>query len=234
MTETEVTTWTIVKTDNYKTIDRVLNEAYAYSLLHVLIGYPGAGKSTTLNFFLSNFSNVAYVRLDKTYSKKDFYVALLRCFDEQEYGYDIPVKFLADRLAEIISKTSGKCLIIIDDAGRLSASFMEYFQSIFDRNEGKLGMVLSGTMKFSSDFKRWVTEEKLGIPELASRVHEEEFVYLKRPATAELKFVAKQNGITDNAELISIVKGCNNFRTLRSRVVKHRIDMIKAKIKESK
>ncbi len=227
MTKDDVTKWTIVKTNNYNQILETLEDAYEYSLLYCLIGFSGAGKTTAFKAFIGSHVNIVYLRLDKTYSKKDLYVELLRGFDQHDYGYDIPVRFLATRLTKAIDERKGKVLIIIDDASRFSSTHLEYFQSIFDANDGKLGIVLSGAIKFSSDFKTWCDKEKDGIPELATRI--EEWIYLKRPTPLELKSVAKTNGVHDTAVLNTIVKGCTNFRQLRSRVIKLRKDFLKSK-----
>ncbi|HEU5291808.1 MAG TPA: ATP-binding protein [Cyclobacteriaceae bacterium] len=227
MNKEEITKWKIVKTTNFKRIYEVLLDAYEFSLLYCLIGFSGAGKSTAFRTFIQEHKDVFYLRLDKTYTRKDLYVALLRCFDEHEYGYDIPVRFLAIRLSDLINARPGKVLIILDDAGRFSAAHIEYLQSIFDANEGKLGLVLSGTSKFSNDFKEWVRTEEQGIPELDTRIHE--WVYLQRPSASELKSVASMNGITSAADLTQIAKGCNNFRTLRARVIDIRKEKLKQK-----
>jgi type II secretory pathway predicted ATPase ExeA len=221
----EISKWTIVKTKNYERIIEVLNNAFEYSLLYCLIGYSGAGKSTAFKAFLAENKNAVYLRLDKTYSKKDLYVSLLRLFDQHEYGYDIHVRFLAEKLATLIEKRPGKSIIILDDAGRLSAPQLEYLQAIFDSGEGKLGFIISGTAKFHNDFKKWVRTEKLGIPELETRIHSWEI--LDRPPISELKGVASKNGIVDANDLTAIVKGCKDFRTLRARVLDYKIKLSK-------
>lgn len=211
--------WVILKTNNYNTIMGKLENAHKYALLTCIIGYPGAGKTTTFRHFKMAHEGVVYICLDVSFRAKDFYVMLLRALGVPDYGYDVPVKFVASKITETIRERDSPVLIIIDDAGRFTAPMMEWFQLIYDSEN--CGLILSGTKKFKNDFDRWVKQSRLGIPELASRV--DEWLILKEPPKEEMKKVALKNGVTDPALLTKLTNECNDYRKLSKKIINLRI-----------
>src|SRR5258708_2919057 len=125
--------WIVLKTNNYKTVNDKLETAREFALLNIIIGFPGAGKTTAFKSYLaSHQTRTVYLCLDKSYQAKDFYVELLRKLDVLDYGYDIPIRFLAQKIADTLRSREENTLIIIDDAGRFTAPMMEWFQLICD------------------------------------------------------------------------------------------------------
>lgn len=227
----QIKAWIVLKTENYQEITKSLNKAYEYSLLSAIIGFPGAGKTTAFDRYLIANKNAIYLRLDKSFGPKDFYVHLLRKLGVLDYGYDIPIRFLAEKLATTLNAREGRALIIIDDAGRFSASMMEFFQQVFDETSGKTGLVLAGTQKFHKDFKDWAKKQKLGIPELDSRIREN-WTILKEPSKEEMKIVAKKNGVSDESTLKVLLKGCTTYRQLNARIIDLRIEQVEKQRKK--
>lgn len=211
-------TWVNLKTENFLEVTSLCEKTFKFSLFYCLIGFPGAGKTTAFNFYCKSNKNAIYLRLDKTYKPKDFYVALLRLCGVGDYGYDQTLLQLSNKLAKTLNSRPEKTILIIDDAGRFQANFMEHFQAVRDLTETKVGIILSGTAKYKKDFESWVVQNLNGIPELNSRILD--WIILKQPKKTELKSVAMKNGITDTEELAILVKTCDNFRSLYNEVLK--------------
>ena len=102
---------------------------------------------------------------------------------------------------------------------------MEWFQLIFDSST-RCGLILSGTKKFENDFKGWVASEKLGVPELNSRI-DEKWIVLDIPKKPEMKQVALRNGVTDPALLKKLLDECSDYRRLFQKIVNLRIEKVK-------
>lgn len=215
--------WVILKTNNYNTIMGKLENAHKYALLTCIIGFPGAGKTTTFRHYTKTHGkDVVYICLDVSFRAKDFYVTLLRELGVPDYGYDVPIKFVASKITETIREREEPVLIIIDDAGRFTAPMMEWFQLIYDSEN--CGLILSGTKKFKNDFDGWDKQNRLGIPELASRV--DEWVVLKEPTKEEMKKVAQKNGVTDPVVLTKLTNECSDYRKLSKKVIGLRIKQV--------
>jgi len=205
--------WKFVQTNSYIKIYKTLQTTQELGQIRAIIGASGYGKSSALKIFEKrNSKTTLYMELDKTYRAKDIYVEILRFLDEGQYGYNIPTRFLAQKVSYLLEKRKDKLLIIFDDAGRFTPSMMEYFQAIYDRNEGRVGIVLSGTSKFKNDFEGWVKSEKLGIPELSTRIST--WVNIEPPSLNEKINILKENGIELTDLATSIAKECDNLRTL--------------------
>lgn len=216
--------WVILKTENYNIITEKLNNARTYALLTCIIGFPGAGKTTTFRNYRSSQQGkeVVYICLDVSFNAKDFYVALLRELGVPDYGYDVPIKFLATKITETIKEREEPVLIIIDDAGRFTAKMMEWFQLIYDSEN--CGLVLSGTKKFKDDFDGWVRQNRLGVPELASRI--DDWVILKEPTKEEMQKVAQKNGVSDSSVMGKLLNECKDYRRLTKKIIALRIKQV--------
>ncbi len=215
--------WVILKTENYSIITEKLHNTHTYALLTCIIGFPGAGKTTTFrNYRSGRGKEVVYICLDVSFNAKDFYVALLRELGVPDYGYDVPIKFLATKITETIKDRVEPVLIIIDDAGRFTAKMMEWFQLIYDSEN--CGLILSGTKKFKDDFEGWVRLNRLGVPELSSRI--DEWVILKEPTKEEMRKVAQKNGVTDSTVMGKLLKECKDYRRLTKQIFKLRINQV--------
>ena len=213
--------WIKLKTGNFNLVLETCTDAAEHGLIYSIVGYSGAGKTTALQHVEKEIKGAFQLRLDKTFRAIDMYVTMLRLVKVSDYGYDLPIRFLADRFSKEIKKRSYQTLMIIDDAGRFTADHMQHFQAIYDSCDRKLGMILSGTEQFEKEFKRWVIRNVKGIPELDSRIMD--WVNLSRPTSHEIESIAQANGVGDKMEIERLRKVCTTFRLLYHEILKTRI-----------
>jgi DNA transposition AAA+ family ATPase len=191
-----------------------------YSLPYVLIGYPGAGKTNSFRIIKSYFDHTYYLKLNKTFRPKDFYIGLLKLLEIYDFDYGLPLKFLSEKVAEALNQIEGKSLVIIDEGNRLSAGSLTYLHQMIDDTKNT-GYIISGTAEFELDFQKWLRLNTPGISELNSRIIE--WKKLDRPLPHELKAVADKNGIKAKDELDRLAKTCKDYRQLFHEVIKLRI-----------
>jgi len=209
--------WVILETSNYKSIIQICNDSLQHSLFQVLIGPPGVGKSTALQMFKNANRNeiILLIELDKIFTAKKLYFELLKGLGIYDFDISLPLPVLAEKLV-IVLREGRKKLIIVDDASRAGADMLEYWQHVRKFTSNNTGIILTGTSKFKDDFDKWVAQKKRGIPELASRIMN--WTILSLPGKDEILAVAKENGVTDSAELHSLIT-CTDFRDLYNRVI---------------
>lgn len=141
-------------------------------------------------------------------------------FSVQNFTLDI----LSQKFIDTIAKQRKKCLFIFDEAGKLTADMMEFFQPLRDETENNMGIILAGTSKFKEKMDRWKKKKELGIPELYTRITAWEEIPL--PSRKERYLMAKQNGITNPELLNEIADTSTNFRDVYNSVVEYRATVL--------
>lgn len=217
--------WVTLEIDSFNQIKDLLTKTQQLSSMHVLIGGSGLGKSSTFEWYKRVHPNVFLVKIEHTYSAKDFYLEILQKIGIRDHDRKANLKSMSDRIANALQTRKEKCLLILDECSKASVDFLRNFQCIRDLNTENLGIILSGTSKFKDDFDKWTRQNHTAIPELASRIYSWEYL---KSATPEEKFeIVSANGVKGERQINSIVGKSPDLRRLYQNVIQYKYDQVK-------
>ena len=227
----ELRKWKTLKTEGFTKIYDLCEMAYDYSIFYAIVCESGGGKSFTFKCFQEEFPNVYLIKLTKFWSAKVLMVRLLQQVGVYDYSEYFSLDILSQKFIETIRKQRKKCLFIFDEAGKLTADMMEFFQPLRDETENNMGIILAGTSKFKEKMDKWKEKKELGIPELYTRITSWEKIPL--PGRKERYQMAKQNGITNLDLLNEIADDSTNFRDVFKKVIEYRAIVLKQQSKHT-
>jgi hypothetical protein len=214
--------WGILKTEAADQIEKICTLAYNHSLMYAVILGTGGGKTTAYNLFRKNNpEHVFVIKVEKEWTAKILYRKMLEKVGVVDFVEPwIKTSTLSEKFADTILESDTKYLFIFDEAGKFSSNMLEYFQTIRDKTENSMGMILSGTSEFKRNLDKWDRKKIGAIPELVSRFTE--IIEISDPSETERFAVAKHNGIHNPTVLGEIVKKSKNLRDVYNNVIAYR------------
>ncbi|HNC30532.1 MAG TPA: ATP-binding protein [Cyclobacteriaceae bacterium] len=214
--------WKTLEIDSFKKIKALLTKAQALSSLHVIIGPAGCGKSSSYEWYKRNHANVFLVKIEHTYSPKDFYIEILRKLGVNDHDRTANLKTMSDRIAYLLRERKEKCLLLLDECSKASSRFLQNFQCVRDLTVDNLGIIMSGTEKFKKDFESWVSKNHIGIPELNSRIYSWEEIDF--PSYHEKHQIIEANGINTASVIKKIAMESKDLRKVYQAVIELRYE----------
>lgn len=205
----------IFRTPNFSTIQNVCQQAQSQSEMLAIVGYPGAGKTTSFENYTKQNDNVYYIRVRPTMKSKQFYRALARAVGCEIHN-DLDLFSLMDLICNQLNSNYEKNLIIIDEGGKLKPKFLEYIHELRDLTKLTTGIVLAGPEYFKENIDEWVKKGIIGIPEFERRVYHWEI--LDPLSKKEITDFVIAYGITDKAFLKRLRKICKTYSKLESEI----------------
>lgn len=199
----------IIGTSNYNTIDAICKLALKESEMIGIIGFPGAGKTTGLETFTENNSNVYYVKATKSMNAKQFYNCILNEMGIEGNNLGKSLYDLINNIAYRLNYNKLRKLIIIDEAGKFKPAFLEYLHELRDKTTDTTGIVIAGPQYFRDNLVKWKDRGVVGIPEFYRRVNYWE--QLSPPTIEETRAFCHQFKIKDPKVIASIHERCQNF-----------------------
>ncbi|MBI9067379.1 MAG: ATP-binding protein [Salinivirgaceae bacterium] len=211
----------IIETHNYKVIVQVCGLAYKYSHIMGIIGFPGAGKTTTLTHISRNNDSIYYIAATATITAKQFFIELL-----YQFGFEpIPKESLhsiLNRLVALLNDDDSKKLIIVDECTFLKSQMLTYLQELTDKTRETVGLVLAGPYNYKAQLEKWGSQELKGVREFLSRVWG--FQPLDRPTHAEIDAFLRVYEIKDSKFSKMLKKIITSFRQLNQEIQKYLFD----------
>src|SRR5690606_30098129 len=120
--------WMIIETTNFTTIQEHCRKTRDRKALTAIIGYSGAGKTTSLQHYYENHANTFMVTCARTMRTKQFLGEILKSLGVNFLASDFEmVKVIIEELNKKDSP-----LLIIDEASKLSPNALMYLQDIWD------------------------------------------------------------------------------------------------------
>lgn len=201
--------WATRENDNLLSIFELCNEAQEDSRFMAIIAETGLGKSEGLKYYHRKTQRAYYVLCTRTMTRKDFLNAIMKAI-----GLDVEGS-LNTKLTAIVAylKLNDKCVLLLDDVGKLNETCLQLIQIIYDETQGLAGIVLAGLPSFRKWFFKMAAKDKPGFRELKRRIAY--WMPLNPVSKHFIAAVANEYGITEERAVEYVVKNCNDYGTFR-------------------
>lgn len=162
--------WHIVDTKGNASVRKMCEDCQKFQKMAMLCGYSGNGKTETLQIYtLSNKKkgNVFMVTCKTTDTRKKFLAKILNQLGYASFKGDVGDMLV--KIEEVLGKID-KPFLIIDEAGSLKESMIVMLKDLYNTLNGKIGILLAGVGYAYSTLVKLTKEERMGYPELFSRI----------------------------------------------------------------
>ncbi|MCZ2140109.1 MAG: ATP-binding protein [Bacteroidia bacterium] len=197
------TNWKLVKTiSNYRIIHNVFSDAKNEAMWFPISNKAGSGKTGTLEDIFNNDTSgtVVFIQSEE-WSGRTFLMKLIEKTVGEKVlktgGYksvsalvDIVVNYFNDMSLE-------RPVLLIDEADKLKPAALRTLIPLYNRTEGRLGLIISGTENFEKEMKAGVRLAKKGYDELDSRFGRN-YIHLPGANQKEVYAICEANGIKNN------------------------------------
>lgn len=210
--------WTLTESDNFRLGTYVLSDAQLYKNVTWLVGDAGCGKTTTAIEFRRTHKNVFYILCSEDMKRSDFVREIAK-----QVGAPTDGTNLRDTLEYALGMISflNNPLIIFDEGDKLTDCVLNYFISIYNRLEGRAGIVFMSTDYIKRRMENGLRYNKKDYKEINSRIGRK-FFDLNATTQNDIYAICKANGIGNEAEIKRILKDAsatdNDLRRVKRRV----------------
>jgi len=206
--------WNVIETHNFTTIQNACKESRKNNRLMGVIGYTGAGKTTSMRHYYQNNVNTYLVTCGRSMRTKQFLSEILKSLGINFLASDYEmVRYIIDELNK-----KDQPLLIIDEASKLSPNALMYLQDIWDGIEDNAGLIIAGVEYLLTNIKKGAERNKIGMPEFYGRVSK--WITLQLPSRDEVKAICTNNGIED-MQYIKEMYRLGNYRHLKNAINNH-------------
>lgn len=183
--------WTLTESDNFRLGTYVLSDAQLYKNVTWLVGDAGCGKTTTAIEFRRTHKNVFYILCSEDMKRSDFVREIAK-----QVGAPTDGTNLRDTLEYALGMISflNNPLIIFDEGDKLTDCVLNYFISIYNRLEGRAGIVFMSTDYIKRRMENGLRYNKKGYKEINSRIGRK-FFDLNATTQNDIYAICKANGI---------------------------------------
>lgn len=211
--------WTICESDNYRLATYVLVDAQMYKNVTWMVGDAGCGKTTAAIEFRRTHRNVFYILCSEDMRRSDF----VREIAKQVGAPTDSTNNLRDMLDYALGMIGflQNPLLIFDEGDKLTDCVLNYFISIYNRLEGRAGIVFMSTDYIKRRVDNGLRYNKKGYKEINSRIGRK-FFDLNATSRNDVYAICQANGLTNEAEIKRVLKDvetCDNDLRRVKRVV---------------
>ncbi len=195
--------WTICESENYRLANYVLADAQMYKNVTWLVGDAGCGKTTAAIEFRRSHRNVFYILCSEDMKRSDF----VREIAKQVGAPTDSTNNLRDMLDYALGMIGflQNPLIIFDEGDKLTDCVLNYFISIYNRLEGRAGIVFLSTDYIKRRMETGLRYNKKGYKEINSRIGRK-FFDLNATSRNDIYAICQANGLTNEAEIKRVLK----------------------------
>lgn len=193
--------WNLVTTlANYRIIDAVAQDARDEALWFALSNKAGSCKTATMEdiYNRDTTGTITFIQCEEWHARQ-FLIKLIEKtigFKALEGSYKNMAQ-LMDMIAGFFAAQSADLpLLLIDEIDKLRPSALRTLIPLYNRTEGRLGVLLSGTENFEKEMRLGVRHHKKGYDELESRFGRT-YITLPGALKNEVYAICHANGITD-------------------------------------
>lgn len=195
--------WTICESENFRLATYVLADAQMYKNVTWMVGDAGCGKTTAAIEFRRTHRNVFYILCSEDMKCSDF----VREIAKQVGAPTDSTSNLRDMLDYALGMIGflQNPLLIFDEGDKLTDCVLNYFISIYNRLEGRAGIVFMSTDYIKRRVDNGLRYNKKGYKEINSRIGRK-FFDLNATSRNDVYAICQANGLTGEAEIRRVLK----------------------------
>lgn len=195
--------WAICESENYRLASYVLADAQMYKNVTWLVGDAGCGKTTAAIEFRRSHRNVFYILCSEDMKRSDF----VREIAKQVGAPTDSTNNLRDMLDYALGMIGflQNPLIIFDEGDKLTDCVLNYFISIYNRLEGRAGIVFLSTDYIKRRMENGLRYNKKGYKEINSRIGRK-FFDLNTTSRNDIYAICQANGLMNEAEIKRVLQ----------------------------
>lgn len=195
--------WTICESENFCLATYVLADAQMYKNVTWMVGDAGCGKTTAAIEFRRTHRNVFYILCSEDMKRSDF----VREIAKQVGAPTDSTSNLRDMLDYALGMIGflQNPLLIFDEGDKLTDCVLNYFISIYNRLEGRAGIVFMSTDYIKRRVDNGLRYNKKGYKEINSRIGRK-FFDLNATSRNDVYAICQANGLTGEAEIRRVLK----------------------------
>ena len=194
--------WQLVETGAFQEISVALKDAQEYKKVRWIVGDAGCGKTTAAGAYARGHREVFTVLCDEDMRKSDFVREIARRVGLKSAGMRIR-ETLEAAIQQIMQMKSP--LLIFDEGDKLNDNVFHYFINIYNRLEGKCGIVFMSTSYIEQRIERGVNANRKGYNEIYSRIGRR-FFNLDPTTPMDVSAICRANGLADNRQVANVVR----------------------------
>lgn len=195
--------WTICESENFRLATYVLADAQMYKNVTWMVGDAGCGKTTAAIEFRRTHRNVFYILCSEDMKRSDF----VREIAKQVGAPTDSTSNLRDMLDYALGMIGflQNPLLIFDEGDKLTDCVLNYFISIYNRLEGRAGIVFMSTDYIKRRVDNGLRYNKKGYKEINSRIGRK-FFDLNATGRNDVYAICQANGLTGEVEIRRVLK----------------------------
>ena len=195
--------WTICESENFRLATYVLADAQMYKNVPWMVGDAGCGKTTAAIEFRRTHRNVFYILCSEDMKRSDF----VREIAKQVGAPTDSTSNLRDMLDYALGMIGflQNPLLIFDEGDKLTDCVLNYFISIYNRLEGRAGIVFMSTDYIKRRVDNGLRYNKKGYKEINSRIGRK-FFDLNATSRNDVYAICQANGLTGEVEIRRVLK----------------------------
>ena len=195
--------WTICESENFRLATYVLADAQMYKNVTWMVGDAGCGKTTAAIEFRRTHRNVFYILCSEDMKRSDF----VREIATQVGAPTDSTSNLRDMLDYALGMIGflQNPLLIFDEGDKLTDCVLNYFISIYNRLEGRAGIVFMSTDYIKRRVDNGLRYNKKGYKEINSRIGRK-FFDLNATSRNDVYAICQANGLTGEVEIRRVLK----------------------------
>ena len=195
--------WTICESENIRLATYVLADAQMYKNVTWMVGDAGCGKTTAAIEFRRTHRNVFYILCSEDMKRSDF----VREIAKQVGAPTDSTSNLRDMLDYALGMIGflQNPLLIFDEGDKLTDCVLNYFISIYNRLEGRAGIVFMSTDYIKRRVDNGLRYNKKGYKEINSRIGRK-FFDLNATSRNDVYAICQANGLTGEVEIRRVLK----------------------------
>ncbi|AYD48232.1 ATP-binding protein [Arachidicoccus soli] len=212
--------WHLVETLGMNTIITIVADAKEYGNVFALIGNTGNGKSEVPEWYASKKENTFVVSCAEHFNKKTFLNEMFAAMGKDGSGYGVAE--MMDGIVETVLRMK-EPVFYLDEYDKLKDEVFLFFITIYNRLEGKCGLIIAGTEVLEKRIKKGVRLSKKGYSEIYSRVGRS-FIHVPPPSKREIAEICEVNGCDDQQTIAEICNTCEgDIRRVKRAIHKYKL-----------
>ena len=195
--------WTLTESEAFSRMTFAMTDAQNNKLTTWVVGDAGCGKTTAAIEYRRTHKNVFYILCSEDMKKSDF----VREIAKQVGAPTDSTSNLRDMLDYALGMIGflQNPLLIFDEGDKLTDCVLNYFISIYNRLEGRAGIVFMSTDYIKRRVDNGLRYNKKGYKEINSRIGRK-FFDLNATSRNDVYAICQANGLTGEVEIRRVLK----------------------------